>query len=190
MLDLETTGLSSEKHEVSQISVIRCSDKHQLNKYIKIEHPETVSMEALQVTGRTMQDLLKGEDKELVVKFVESFFSQDGANAESRCIVGHNVHRFDQRFCHALWNKVGRDFPAHLWLDTIPFTKAFAVKKGISSNSFNLQASMDVVGIQTKGQMHNALNDTRNNYKLWMKLMESGIDHLPHIKRIPHIVEK
>jgi DNA polymerase III epsilon subunit-like protein len=63
VLDVETTGLKCDWHEVTEISLIRCSDRHQLTKYIKAEHPWRASPEALSATGRTKQDLLKGISK-------------------------------------------------------------------------------------------------------------------------------
>lgn len=188
LIDLESSGLSLEKHEVTQISIIRCSDRHQLNKYIKAEHPETASDEALRITNRTRVDLLKGDSKESVVEACDNFFKQDGATPEHRCMVGHNVHRFDQRFTHELWRKCNKRFMSHLWLDTLPFTKAYAKQFGIESPSFNLASSCNILKVASKGDAHNALTDTQNNYRLWKKLMESGIDHLNHIKRVPHLI--
>ncbi len=188
VLDLESSGLDLKRHEVTQISIIRCSDRFQLNKFIKAEHPETASWEALKITGRTLKDIVTGENKEDVIEFVEGFLNQDGKDAESRCMVGHNVHRFDTRFTHALWEKVGKAFPAHLWLDTLPFTKAYALKYGIAAQKFNLDASLEIAGIVKKGEAHNAKIDTRNTYRLWKKLMESGTDYLSSMKRAPHLL--
>ena len=135
LIDTETSGLADKIHEVVQISIIRCSDRHQLSKYIKAEHPETASEEALRITGKTHADLLKGDSKESVVELCDNFFAQDGTTPEHRCIVGHNIQRFDCRFLQALWTKCNKEFPANLWLDTIPFTKAYAKKFGIEINA-------------------------------------------------------
>ncbi len=188
LIDLETSGLNLKTNETTQVSIIRCSDRHQLTKYIKAEHPETASDEALRITKRTRADLLKGDAKEFVVDACDRFFAEDGATPEHRCMVGHNVHRFDQRFTHDLWRKCGKQFGAHLWLDTLPFTKAYARKFGIESPSFNLASSLNILKVASKGEAHNALTDSQNNYRLWRKLMESGVDHLDHIKRIPHLL--
>ena len=67
-------------------------------------------------------------------------------------------------------------------------TKAYAKKFGIESTSFNLPTSLSILKIAAKGDAHNAIVDTQNNYRLFMKLMESGVDYLDHIKRIPHII--
>ena len=184
--DTETTGLAIDKHEVTQVSIIRCTDRHQLSKYIKAEHPETASDDALRITNRTRADLLKGDSKESVVDACDKFFEEDGLTPEHRCMVGHNVHRFDQRFMHRLWEKCGKQFKSHLWLDTLPYTKAYAKQFGIESPSFNLASSLNIVKVAAKGQAHNAIGDSQNNYRLLMKLMESGVDYLDHVKRIPH----
>ena len=186
-MDTETTGLDSKSHEVTQISIIRCKDRHQLNKYIKAEHPERVSSQALKVTGRTYEDHLKGEGRLEVVKFCEKFLEEDGLTPEHRCIIAHNAP-FDRRFCHALWNSLDRTFPAQLWMCTKEFTRSFATKNGIIKPKLNLQASMELTGVKARPGAHNAVVDTQNAFLLWKKLMDEKGDHLPQIKRVPHIL--
>jgi len=189
LIDTETTGLNVKSHEVVQISIIRFKDRHQLSKYIIAEHPETASAEALKITGKTQADLLKGDPKEMVVELCHSFLEQDQTTPEHRCIVGHNITRFDLRFLHALWEKCGKIFPANLFLDTIPYTKGYASKFGkISPGGFNLRASLDLVNIEVKGELHNAISDSQHNYKLCKKLMESGLDYVEFMKRKPHVI--
>jgi DNA polymerase III epsilon subunit-like protein len=186
-IDTETTGLDPKVHEITQISIIRCSDRHQLDKYIRAEYPDKVSPQALKVTGRTYADLLKGEKKEDVVDFCEKFLFEDGLTSEHRCFIAHNA-RFDRDFCHALWAKLDRKFPGDLWLDTKEFTRSLAIKKGIVKPKLNLQASLEIAQVKARPGAHNAVVDTQNAYLLWKKLMSEDIDHLPHIKRTPHIL--
>ena len=187
-LDTETTGLDSKQHEVTQISLVRCSDRHQLDKYIKAEHPERASAQALQITIRTKADLFKGESRLAVVEFCEKFIEEDGQTPEHRCMIAHNAS-FDKRFVHALWQSVNKTFPAHLWLCTKEFTRSYTIKHGIANPKLNLRASLEIVNAKAKFGEHNALVDTQNAYILWKKLMDDGVDHLPHIKRSPHILE-
>lgn len=189
ILDLESTGVDSKWHEVSQVSIIRCTDRFQLSKFIKVEYPQRAAWKALEVTGRTFSDLNRGEDRDDVVAASDIFIAEDGLTPEHRCIVGHNVHKFDLRFAHALWKKCNKPFPANLWMDTLPFSKDYAIAKGIESKSFKLEIACNILGIKTAGTQHNAISDTRNNYKLWLKLMDSGLNHLKYIKRVPHILE-
>jgi len=189
IIDVETNGLKAGYHEVTQISIIRCSDRNQLNRYIKPEHPNRTTPKALEVTGRTYADLSKGDDKETVVEFCDAFFQEDSATPEERCIVGHNIHRFDKKFLHALWKSVGKKFPANLWLDTLPSTKKFATNQGIYSENFKLDSCLKVFGVKPRPGGHNAVVDTQNTYILLKRLEKSGIDLLPFTQRSVHMVD-
>lgn len=186
ILDTETSGLRSDYHEITQISIIRCSDRKQLNKYIKAEFPNRASPQALEYTGRTIEDLKKGDSKKEVVEFVNEFFKQDGGEPEERCIIGHNIINFDKKFLHALWSDLGMIFPACLWLDTIPYIKDFAKQRGLNAKKYNLTASLELVGIKPRQGAHNAVVDTQNNFFLWDKLKKEGIAPIHHIKRFAH----
>ncbi len=184
--DTETTGLNKDWHEISQISIIRCQDRYQYSKYIKVEHPERASEEALKITQRTMADLRLGSDKKLVIEQIETWFAQDGGTEENRCIVGHNVS-FDRRFLHALWESVGKKFPANHWLDTENIAKKWAVKYGIEKpRRLSLQAALEITQIKALPGAHNAISDARNAYLLWKCGQDHEIDYLINIKRDPH----
>jgi len=189
VIDVETTGLKANYHEVTQVSIIRCSDRNQLSKYIRAEHPNRTQPRALEVTGRTYADLSNGDDKDSVVEFCNKFFNEDGATPEERCIIGHNVQRFDRKFLHALWASVNKEFPANLWLDTLPSTKKFATLKGIASDNFQLNSCLKVIGVKPRPGGHNAIVDTQNTYILWKGLEKDGIDLLPFTQRLPHSLD-
>lgn len=196
VIDTETTGTKVDYHEITQISIIRCSDRFQLNKYIKAEFPKRANPEALKYTGRTMADLYKGDNRKDVVEFCNNFFEEDGVTPEFRCIVGHSIWSFDKRFLHSMWAAENKKFPASLWLDTIPYTKEFMKKKGIDNKKFNLNKACEVVGVTPRPGAHNAVVDTQNNYKLWKALTEthqvptiSTKDGTSLIKRAEHILE-
>jgi DNA polymerase III epsilon subunit-like protein len=190
IIDTETTGTKVNYHEITEISVIRCSDKKQLTRFIKADFPDRVSPVALEITNRTYEDLLKGQSKEEVVDDVNKFLLKGVDDPEQNCIVGHNIAKFDRKFLHALWGSVGKTFPAYLWLDTIPFIKAFMVKNGIQSKKWNLTASLEIMGIKGNPEAHNAKADSQNNFLLWEKLMQSGVDYVAHIERAKHILEE
>jgi DNA polymerase III epsilon subunit-like protein len=187
VIDLETTGLSSHVHEVFEISIIRATDRMQLSRTIKCENPERASFDALRITGKTLADLETGSAKEAVVSECEKFLQEDGLTPSHRCIVGHNIYAFDRKFLHALWNSVSREFPAHLWLDTIPMIKAYAKQIGLVKPRVKLQDACDIVGVKKYAQAHSAKMDSRNSYLLWKDLVENKrMDYLPFIKIAPH----
>lgn len=183
-VDLETNGLSVEYHEVTEISIIRCSDLKQLTRFIKIEHPEKTSPQALTATGRTYADLKKGISKEEAVNDCHNFILSDGApSAEHRCFIGHNVWSFDRRFCIALWEKVGKVFPASYWLDTKPMAKEYTKKLGMVKPSLTLKSCLGFCNIKARGKEHTAVSDTQNGYILYDYLKKHGVDHLQFIKK-------
>jgi DNA polymerase III epsilon subunit-like protein len=197
VIDTETTGLKSGYHEMTEIGIIRCTDRVQLWRQIKCAYPERANFDALAITKKTMADLERGYDREVIVAECEKFFSEDGLTPAHRCIIAHNAP-FDRKFLHALWEAVGKEFPAHLWLDTMSLTREFLKQtgieaehkaKGLKKPSVNLHASCDWVGIKKISEAHNAKVDSRNTYLLHRHLIEEKkIDHLPFIKTAVHSI--
>lgn len=187
VLDVETTGFSTDKHEVTQVSIIRCADRHQLSRYIAADFPERADYNALKVTGRTLSDIIKGDEKQFAVEAFNSFLLQDNKTIEHRCMIAHNAS-FDRRFVHTLWNKVDKTFPANLWLDTKPLTNKLVKKLGMTKQSLTLESSLKIAKIaNVRSGAHNAIVDTQNTYKLWKQLVSThDIDYLPLIQRCPH----
>jgi DNA polymerase III epsilon subunit-like protein len=187
IIDLETTGLKAGYHEPTEIGIIRAADRVQLWRNIKCEFPERASFDALAITKKTIADLERGFTKEQVVDECEKFFNEDGLTPAHRCIVGHNIFSFDKRFLHALWEMLGKEFPAHLFLDTIPMIRHYAKQIGLVKPKVNLHASLDIVGVKKLYDAHNAKVDSRNSYLLWKDLIDNKkIDHLPFIKTAIH----
>lgn len=197
IIDTETTGLKAGFQECTELGIIRCTDRVQLWRQIKCDYPERANADALRITGKTLDDLSKGDTREKVVQDAMNFFKEDGLTPAHRCIVGHNIIPFDKKFLHALWESVGVEFPANLWLDTISLTTEFLnksdpstlniVKTATGRISKTLHAACDMVGVKKYAEAHNAKVDSRNNYLLWKKLMDDGIvDHLPHMKTFVH----
>lgn len=196
VIDTETTGLKSNYNEMTEIGIIRCTDRVQLWRQIKCEFPERANFDALAITKKTMADIVKGYDKETVVTECEKFFNEDGLTPAHRCIVAHNAP-FDRKFLQALWESCGKEFPANLWLDTISLTKDFIKKHGEAGLnitktptgrvSTQLHACCDIVGIKKISEAHNAKVDSRNTYLLHRSLVdEKKVDYLPFIKTDVH----
>jgi DNA polymerase III epsilon subunit-like protein len=189
ILDLETNGLRCNYHTVTEIGIIRASDKMQLWRQVRCEYPERSSADALRITNKTIDDLLNGQDKEQVVEECDKFFNEDGLTPAHRCIVGHNIFNFDRKFLHALWASCGKEFPAHMYLDTIPMIRDYAKKIGLVKPKVNLAAACEMVGIKKAAGAHNAKADSRNSYLLWKDLVDNkSMDYLPFIKTSPHVM--
>ena len=187
VIDLETTGLKVGYHEPTEIGIIRAVDRVQLWRNIKCERPENASYDALAITKKTLVDLQNGFDLDKVVEECDRFFSEDGLTPAHRCIVGHNIFTFDKKFLHNMWEKFRKEFPAHLWLDTIPMTRHYAKQIGLVKPKVNLHAACDITGVKKLSSAHNAKTDTRNTYLLWKNLVEDKkVDYLPFVKTAIH----
>jgi DNA polymerase III epsilon subunit-like protein len=191
IIDTETTGLKSGYNEMTEIGIIRVSDRVQLWRQIKCEYPERANFDALAITKKTLADLDKGYDKIDIVNECEKFFQEDGLTPAHRCIVAHNA-QFDRKFLHALWGQVGKSFPAHLWLCTMALSREYAksqglMAKGMPKQKVNLHAACDLVKINKLSEAHNAKVDSRNTYLLYKNLVdEKKVNYLPFIKTEIH----
>jgi len=187
IIDLETTGLNSNYHEITEVSIIRCADKVQLSEMVRCDHPERASYDALRITGKSMEDLKKGISKIEAIEKVDRFLQKDGVTPGHRCFVGHNAIAFDKKFLHQLYSIFNRQCPVDLWMDTMLMVKHFVKTNGIRTK-VNLHASCDLFGIKKFSTAHSAKSDTRNTYLLWKNLLEvQNMDHLPFIKMAAHI---
>ncbi len=189
IIDTETTGLRCGYHEVTQISIIRYSDRHQLNRFIRAEYPQRVDIRALEATGRKRSDILIGVSKMEAIEACEAFINEDGQTPEHRCFIGHNVS-FDRRFVHELWSSQKKEFPAICWLDTMSCVKLYMTKTlGLEKPKKGLHDALQNCGLKPRSGAHNAVSDTQNTYILHNHLLKQGFDFLPHIKRLPLVVE-
>lgn len=188
IIDTETNGIKADYHEMTEIGIIRFKDRVQLWSQIKCEYPERSSYDALKITNKTLADLSIGKTKEQIVDDCNKFFEEDGLTPAHRCIICHNAP-FDKRFLHSLWKSVGKEFPAHLWLDTMSMVRMYAKDNGIVKPKVNLHASCDLLQINKISKAHNAKVDSRNTYLLFDKLAnEKKQNYLPLIKTSAHVI--
>lgn len=186
IIDTETTGLKAGYNEMTEIGIIRYTDRVQLHRCIKCDYPERANFDALAITKKTMADLEKGHNRNDVVTECNKFFAEDGLTPAHRVIVAHNAS-FDKRFLHAMWESASQEFPAHLWLCSMALTKSYAKKIGMVKPKVNLHAACDIAGIKKISEAHNAKVDSRNTYLLYRDLIEQkNVDYLPLIKTDVH----
>ena len=188
-IDTETNGLNTSIHEITEISIIRNSDRVQLTEFIRCENPQNTNYDSLIKTGRTMEDLNKGKSKEEVVDKVIKFLNEDGLTPAHRCIIAHNAS-FDRRFLHALFEKCNQRFPADLWLCTMALTAKFYKLNGMKEPK-NLKSACENLGVKRIiGQEHTSKMDTRNTYLLHKALVEDKqVDYIPLITTNIHILK-
>lgn len=187
VVDTETTGLLVNHHEIIELSVVRCSNKTQLSRQIKALNPKNASYDALNITGKTIQDLYKGITKQEAMTDLENFLNEDGLTSAHRCIIAHQAS-FDRRFLHALWQQFGKSFPADLWLCSLALSKRHAEALGYKKAKLKLRLpnAIELFGLQKVGTLHNAKDDSMNTFTLWQYLMDSNVEYLDLIQRFPH----
>ena len=200
VIDLETTGLIAKHHEITEVSIIRANDRMQLTRMVRCEYPERANLDALLITKKTLADLAVGDEKGAVVERIDRFLNEDGLEPNARCFIGHNIISFDKKFIHALYEEMDKECPVSLFLDTIHLTQSFLktadvstlqIKKTATGRiSKKLQDACDMLGIEKIAEAHASKADTRNTYLLWKKLIDIGVDYLPHIKSFPHQIKK
>ncbi len=183
--DLETNGLKTGFHEICELSIIRCSDRMQLSRQVKVNHPLNSSYDALRITNKTIQDLAKGISKQTLIQEVEEFIAEDKATPAHRCLTGHNIN-FDKRFLHHLWDQHQKSFPIDLFLDTLPLSKRMAAQMGQGKAKLKLENALELFGLKKTGISHSAKGDTQHTYLLWKHLMDNNVEYLDLIKRLPH----
>jgi len=183
--DTETTGLMPGYAELCEYSIIRCSDKVQLSRQLKVDNPKNASIDALRITGKTIEDLYKGISKQTAIKDFNAFIEQDGLKPSHRCLIGHNIS-FDRRFLHHLWDQHGQSFPIDMFLDTLALSKRLATQMGQPKAKVKLELAMDLFGLKKVAGTHTAKGDSRNTYTLWKHLMNSNIEYIDLIKQFPH----
>jgi DNA polymerase III alpha subunit (gram-positive type) len=173
-LDLETTGLNPEMHEIIEIGCIIARQKDRVGKGPEIEkieefeikvkprHIETADKEALRICGYNEGDWVFAVDlKQALGKLAEK--------AKSGIMVGHNV-AFDWVFLEKAFEETGvvPEFHYHK-IDTIAL--AFAkLYNNPEAQKFSLRALCELLNIKNE-KAHTALSDVRATFELYKKLL-------------------
>lgn len=158
-IDVETSGLYSEKHDIVQLAcipVINGVEQESFNEFCQPKNWDAIQDEAIRVHGIT-REMMKGFQtaEQMIDKFIKYLEKFD----TKFIISGFNVN-FDRQFVSATFNKVGRpkeffrlfDLQIH---DT--YTRAKEVKSKIGTENLKLETLANHWGF--KIQAHDALSD-------------------------------
>lgn len=169
-VDLETTGLDKDKHEIIDIGlmVVNGENFEVIEEYaakIKPTHIETAAAEALQINGYSARKWKEAKDLEETLRKVASV-SKDGM------IAGWNIG-FD-------WDFIERGFKKFKIRSTFNYHKIdvqaiayAALYKNKDVKSLRMRDIAAYFGIKL-GDVHGAEEDTRVAYELFRKLMEKN----------------
>tara|TARA_Y100000310_G_scaffold345569_1_gene466732 strand:+ start:4274 stop:4825 length:552 start_codon:yes stop_codon:yes gene_type:complete len=174
-IDLETTGLDPERHEIIEIGCIVAKQVPQSGGGAKVEKieefdvkvkPENIDNaepDALRVSGyNEMEWMFAAELSQAIKQLVEK--------TKDCVMVGHNVS-FDQGFLEKAFEKTGIENKMHYHkLDTIPI--AFAkLYDNPDVQKFSLGLLCEHFGIKNE-RAHTALSDIRATFELYKKLLD------------------
>ena len=162
-IDLETTGLDSQKESVIEISAVKFKNGVQDSVFSYLLNPgKTISPFIEDLTGITNEMV---SDKPLFNDIIDEFISF----ISDFPIVGHNVS-FDINFIKVQSkNEIDLE-ESHQICDTYLLSKAIL----FSNTQFSLEALSDYYNLSTKGS-HRATNDAINSGLVFLQLLEELI---------------
>jgi len=159
-IDIETTGLSKERHELIDFAVV-FDDNHSWSSQILPEHIETADAEALRVNGYRPDLWATALPMSIVAPIIAELL--DGYT-----LVGHNARRFDVPFLrhhlepYGLRSSVGEEV-----IDTLALSRKLL--RG-QTRRFNLKIVCEVLGIDPEDEIHYALEGAKRTYWVYRAL--------------------
>ena len=165
-IDVETTGLNPQLHEIIEISIIKvCPVKGQTNFTSKVKpvHIEYASEEALRINGYNAKDWRSAPDADMV-------FSKVSEMLAGCILVGHNV-RFDEEFLSETCHRLGlRCRYERRMIDTV----TLALEHLHNLESVSMDSIREYFGWQ---EGHRARIDVLQTYVLYYKLNRATVFH-------------
>lgn len=171
VVDCETTGLDYFKNEPVEISIHKLSNSEQRTWYLKPIHADSISADALRVTGLKLDDLLgktqegkeKYQEPNKVLVEIENWLMEDFMSSTDRILCGQNVN-FDKLMLEQLWKKCNS-------YETFPFNNKYALDtmqieffldycKGEFAEGYSLYALTKKYGIKNE-KAHSAIADVK-----------------------------
>jgi len=186
IVDSETTGIDSSKHEIIELSMCRLlldsSKEEQKTWLLQATNEETIEIEALNISGHKREDVLCISDygkenyihPKKVLPEIENWIAEDDVSSGDRIVVGQNTE-FDFKMMESLWKR-------HNCYDTFPFqtepnklildTKIMAILidlcTGKKRERYNLGSLVKSFGVK-KRQAHRAAEDVQMTKDLFIK---------------------
>ena len=162
IVDIETTGLSTIRDEIIEISAIRVRNNSIVDTFSSLTKPEgIISTFITSLTGITNEMVKNAPDIKSTLSDFYNFLSKD-------CIVGHNIN-FDYRFLQYNINKyLGKEL-YNKKLDTVKLARKFCP----NLESYKLANLAKYFNISTAGH-HRALKDCEITYNVYYKIFENS----------------
>ncbi len=167
-VDLETTGLIADKHEIIELGSIVANGSTleeivRFYKKIQPSHIETATREALKLIGFSQKTWAGADGAEKVLREFNDL-------AEGGIVVGWNV-AFDWQFLEHGFLRYGirSKFDYHR-LDVMSMAYAKLFKED-RVTSLRLRSVAEFYGIEPSGKEHNAMEDIRITFEIFKRLI-------------------
>lgn len=177
LIDTETTGFDSEKHQILEIGMLVLEQGEVINSLnIKLKHKEYVLTAGAMKANKI--DIVKHEEDALNVKdacekilaFLECNYS-----GEHYLVVGQNVD-FDIKFIEKLFLsaykiKDFRNFVGYRKLDLMQLFLIRNIEGKIKAEKQDLDYMLNALNIEVPADRHSALTDCFLEYEVLKKLL-------------------
>lgn len=169
-IDIETTGLSPQAHEIIDLAVVvfdseslEIEDKFQSR--VRPQWLKTATPKALEVNGYNEKDWEDAETKDrALAKFC--------AITQGCVLMGHNV-AFDWGFLEAALSRTG--YQNTFWyqkLDLVSIAHAKFPEIDITTKCFSLKNLCEKFNIEPEPPIHTAMNGAMKGYECYKRLMQ------------------
>lgn len=168
LIDLETTGLDPDKHEIIEIGCVLFDDRTfeilcELDIRVIPEHIETADPKALQVNG------YRPEDWKDAVPLYKALGLLRAITSEETKFCAHNMI-FDWGFLAAAMKKTGLEMPFERHRIDL-FTLAWAHIPHEKMRSWSLKTICAYLQLVPEPKVHRAINGARTAYTVYKRLM-------------------
>jgi DNA polymerase III epsilon subunit-like protein len=175
VVDVETTGLDPERHQIISIGAVNFADPREpYYGECRLSPGSEVSEEALKITGVTLEEL---ERRKRTLEEILQEFLKWTTTCKERTLAGENIW-FDARFLQHALGKCGLAWTfGHRYVDlhSVSYAMRTRAKKcamvanGVSSLS--LDETLQFVGLKPRKGSHHAREDAKLEAEALSRLM-------------------
>lgn len=162
VVDLETTGLSPDTHEIIEIGAVMVKERHVVAQFQALVQTQLAKIppSVEKLTGLT-NEMLVSEGKELALVLQEFLnFAADYP------VVSHNAN-FDYQFIRSACARCNLPLFSNRSVDTVVLSRRLIR----DVDNYKLTTLLEHFGIEAK-QAHRSINDCLATHKLYEKLIE------------------